>query len=353
MRHLKLTLTLAALLGSALSSQADDGAYKDFKDWQVLCSQTRSCTMRQFLAGTQLSGFELRRSGKPDAPVLLVVSPSDSALTESEGAPEATIAIDGGEPLVLTGPSVTAEAGTYAFTLNADFIGNGLIDGLKNGTTAKITLKRGDMTAAADLPLAGAAASLLFIDEYQDRIGHTDAMSAKGDKAPNPPLPVTDITSIADLPEAIRAHFAEGGNCADTDPSMLDGNALSHATDENTTIYVMPCGSSGAYNIPYAAYVDSFGMIAPLAFPTMLDGAPSASPQAFNLAYDLKEKRFSSFFKGRGISDCGTYSQWRLTEGVMGPQLVLIEETFRDCPEEFGDTNDIDPSTWPKTWPVK
>ncbi len=150
---------------------------------------------------------------------MLAVSPSDNALTESEGAPEATIAIDGGEPLLLTGPSVTAEAGTYAFTLNADFIGNGLIDGLKNGTTAKINFKRGDKTAAADLPLAGAAASLLFIDEYQDRIGHTDAMSAKGDKAPNPPLPVTDITSIADLPEAIRTHFAEGGSCADTDPA--------------------------------------------------------------------------------------------------------------------------------------
>ncbi len=353
MHHLKLTLTLAALLGSALSGQAEDGAYKEFKDWQVSCSQTRSCTMRQFLSGKPLSSFELQRSGKPDAPLLLVVSPSDNAVTESDGVAEATITIDGGQPLVLQGPSVTADPSAYAFKLSGDFIGNGLIDRLKNGTTASITLKRGNKTATGDLPLAGAAASFLFIDEYQDRIGHTDAMSAKGDKAPNPALPITDLASIDELPEAIRAHFAEGGDCADTDPSMFNGNAMSHAIDEDTTIYVMPCGSSGAYNVPYAAYVDAYDMIAPLAFPTMVDGAPSATPQAFNLAYDWEKKSFSSFFKGRGIGDCGTYSQWRLAEGAMGPQLVLVEETFRDCPEQFSETDEIDPGSWPKTWPLK
>ena len=353
MHRLKLTLTLAALLGSALSSQADDGAYKEFKDWQVSCSQTRACSMRQFISDNPLSGFELRRSGKPEAPVVLVVSPRDNAVTESDGAAEAIITIDDGEPLVLKGSAVTADAAAYAFTLNGDFIGNGLVDSLKNGTTATITLTRGDKSAKGDLPLAGAAASLLFIDQYQDRIGHTDAMSAKGDKTPSPALPITDLTSIDELPEAIRAHFAEGGDCADTDPGMFNGNAMSHAIDEDTTIYITPCGSSGAYNVPYAAYVDAYDMISPLAFPTMVDGAPSATPQAFNLAYDWEKKSFSSFFKGRGIGDCGTYSQWRLVEGAMGPQLVLIEETFRDCPEQFSETDEIDPGSWPKTWPVK
>ncbi|RKE86357.1 DUF1176 domain-containing protein [Rhizobium sp. AG855] len=353
MRHLTLTLTLATLLGSTLSSQAEDVSYKEFKAWQVSCSQTRACTMRQFLSDNPLSGFELQRSGKPEAPVVLVVSPRDNAVTEAAGAPEVSIAVDGAEPLVLKGPSVTTDAGTYAFTLNGDFIGNGLIDSLKNGTTATITMTRGDQTARSDLPLSGAAASLLFIDEYQDRIDHVDALSARGDKAPNPPLPISDIATIAELPEAIRPHFAEGGDCADTDPTMFNGNALSHQLDENTTIYITPCGSSGAYNVPYAAYVDSFGMIAPLAFPTMVDGAPSATSQAFNLDYDWKKKSLSSFFKGRGIGDCGTYSQWRLAEGAMGPQLVLVEETFRDCPEQFSETDEIDPGSWPKTWPVK
>lgn len=353
MQHLKLTLTLAALLGSALTSHAEDGAYKEFKDWQVSCSQTRACTMRQFLSDKPLSSFELQRSGKPEAPVVLVVSPSDNTVTENEGAAEASIAIDGGEPLVLSGASVTADPSAYAFRLSGDFIGNGLIESLKNGTTATITLKRGDKSAKGDLPLAGAAASLLFIDEYQDRIDHVDAITAKGDKAPNPALPVTDLTSIDELPEAIRTHFAEGGLCADTDPSMFNGNAMSHATDENTTVYMMPCGSSGAYNVPYMAFIDAFEMVTPLAFPEIQDGGPSATLQAFNLAYDWEAKRFSAFFKGRGIGDCGTYSQWQLKERAMGPQLVLVEETFRDCPEQFNETEEIDPGSWPKTWPLK
>jgi hypothetical protein len=37
----------------------------------------------------------------------------------------------------------------------------------------------------------------------------------------------------------------------------------------------------------------------------------------------------------------------------MGPQLVLSEETFRDCPEQFSETDEIDPGSWPKTWPLK
>lgn len=353
MRHLKLSLTLAALLGSAFSGQADDGAYKDFKSWQVSCSQTRSCTMRQFLSDNPVSSFELQRSGKPESPVTLVISPNDNAVTENAGEAQVTITVDGAEPLVMKGASVVADASAYAFKISGDLIGNGLIDSLKNGTIATITLTRGDKRAKGELPLAGAAASLLFIDEYQDRIGHVDAMTAKGDKAPNPPLPVTDLKTIAELPEAIRIHFAEGADCADTDPSMFDGNALSHALDEDTTIYVTPCGMSGAYNMPYVAFVDSFDMITPLPFPGMVDGAPSASLQAFNLAYDWEKKQFSSFFKGRGVGDCGTYSQWRISEGSMGPQLVLVEETFRDCPEQFSETDEIDPGSWPKTWPLK
>ena len=131
MRYLKATLTLVTLLSGALSSQADDGAYKEFKSWQVSCSQTRSCSMRQFLSDNPLSGFELQRSGKPEAPVVLVVSPSDNALIEGEGVVEVTISVDGSEPLVVTGSSVSAEPGTYAFTLNGDFINDGLIDSLK------------------------------------------------------------------------------------------------------------------------------------------------------------------------------------------------------------------------------
>lgn len=353
MRHIKLLITLAFLLGGTSTGRAEESAYKEFKSWQTFCGQTRACTMRQFLSDSALSGLELRRSGAPDAPVAIIVSSSDSALSEGEGSAEITVTVDESTPIVVKNDDIVVDAISSAFTLSGDFIGSGLIESLKNGSNAKITIERNGKTAEATVPLAGAAASLLFIDEYQDRIGHTDAMISKGDKAPNPPLPVSDITTIDELPEGIRSQFAAGGACADTDPAMLEGNALLHKVDETTTIYITPCGSSGAYNMPYAAYVDAYDMITPLAFPGMVEGAPSASVQAFNLAYDWKDKRFSSFFKGRGIGDCGTYSEWKLVEGAMGPQLALVEESFRDCPSEFNENEEIDPSAWPKTWPLK
>lgn len=351
--HSKLGLTLAVLLGGSLSAVADDGAYKEFKAWQVSCSQTQSCSMRQYIADSPLSGFELQRRGGPETPVSLVLSASDSAITADADGLEVVLSIDGGQPLTISGDDVTVDTTSSTLTLSGDFISNGLIDSLKNGTTAAVQIKAGETSVSVEVPLAGAAASLLFIDEYQKRVGHTDALSAKGDKAPNPPLPIKDIRTIAELPGAIRAQFQEGGACADTEPLMLEGNAMSHTLDENTTLYVTPCGSTGAYNAPFQAFIDSFDMVTTLAFPAMLDGAPSATPQAFNLSYDYETKTFSSFFKGRGIGDCGTFSKWKFGEGSMGTQLVLVEETFRDCPAEFSENETIDPSEWPKTWPIK
>lgn len=348
-----LIMTLPFILGGAVSTQAEDSGYREFKSWQILCEQTLSCSMRQFLSDSPLSRIELKRSGKPEAPVTITVSVSDTSLTEGQGETEVSIKVDEEAPVVVPGGDIVVDTLASSLTLSGDFIGSGLIEMLKNGSNVAVTVSSNDKKVAATFPLSGAAASLLFIDEYQDRIGHTDAMISKGEKAPNPPLPVSDITMIEELPEAIRSQFAEGGACANTDISMLDGNALSHRIDESTTIYITPCGPSGAYNVTYVAFVDAFDMITPLAFPGMIDGAPSASTLAFNLGYDWKERTFSSFFKARGVGDCGTYSEWKLVGGAIGTQLALVEEASRDCPVEIDQNEAVDLSNWPKTWPLK
>ena len=353
MRLVSLSLTLAALIGPASTSLATESGFKEFKSWQVLCSQTLSCSMRQFLSDNMISGFELQRSGTPEAPVVLVLSPADSAIVEGDGDAEVQIVIDGGAPTVIGSADVGIDANAGTLSLSGDFIGNGLVASLKNGTTATITVSRGTKTIEGEIPLSGAAASLLFIDEFQKRVGHVDAMSAKGDKAPNPAPPLSDIRRLSDFPETIRARFSPGGECGETEETVLDGNALAHKLTEEQTLYVTPCGMGGAYNMPYAVFVEAYGTVSTLAFPVMEDGAPSATTVAFNLSYDYEAKRFSAFFKGRGIGDCGTYSEWKLGEGVFGPQLILIEEAFRDCPSEFNENDAVDPADWPKTWPLR
>ncbi len=347
----RATLTLAAVFGATSPGLAADGAFKEFRSWQVSCGQTLSCSMRQFFSDSALSGFELQRSGGPEAPVVLVLSLTDGAITTGEGEVRAQISIDGSEQLAVPGADIIADPDAATLSLSGDFIGKGLIEKLKDGTIARITITRGDATAEADVPLAGAAASLLFIDEYQKRIGHVDAMSARGDKAPRPPLPVSDIRRLEDFPDAIRARFAVGGECAETEESLFDGNALAHRLSDEQTLYVTPCGMGGAYNMPYVVFLDSYGSVTTLPFPMMQEGAPSAATFAFNLGYDYEAKTFSAFFKGRGIGDCGTFSTWKLSEGAVGPQLVLTEESFRDCPSEFNENDAVDVENWPKTWP--
>lgn len=353
MRLSTLSLTLAALAGSSFAVNAADGAYKEFKSWQVSCSQTLSCSMRQFISDSPVSGFELQRRGLPEAPVALLISPSETALLEDEGEIAIAISIDGGAPVSFQNGDIAVDANAAALSLSGDVIGNGLIDSLKNGTTAKITISRGQMTAEGEIPLAGAAASLLFIDEFQKRVGHVDAMSAKGDKAPNPPPPVSDIRRFSDFPETVRARFADGGECAETEEAMLDGNALAHKLAEEQTLYITPCGMGGAYNFPYAVFVEVYGTVSTLPFPTMQEGAPSATTSAFNLSYDYEAKTLSAFFKGRGVGDCGTSNEWKFAKGAMSPQLVLVEEAFRDCPSEIDENETIDIANWPKTWPLR
>ncbi|THV17173.1 DUF1176 domain-containing protein [Rhizobium rhizophilum] len=348
----RTTLTLAVFLGATLPVFAADGAFKEFRSWQVLCSQTLSCSMRQFLSDNGLSGFELQRAGGPEAPVVLVLSPSDSAIVEGDGDLQASITFDGAQSVTIPNSDIVADPNAATLSISGDFIGSGLIDSLKDGTTATITITRGTRTVEGDVTLAGAAASLLFIDEYQKRVGHVDAMSAKGDKAPNPAPPVSDIRRFADFPEAVRGRFTASGECADTEESMLGGNALAHKLGSEQTLYVTPCGMGGAYNFPYAVFLDSYGSVSTLAFPMMQDGAPSAATVAFNLDYDHEAKTFSAFFKGRGVGDCGTISQWKLVESGVGPQLVLIEEAFQDCPSEFNENDTVDVENWPKTWPL-
>jgi hypothetical protein len=353
MRLPVLSLTLAALVGSTLSTLAGDGASRDFKSWQVLCSQTLSCTMRQFNAGREIGQFELQRSAGPDAPATLVVYAGASVLEAGSGDFGATLTVDGGQPMVIPSSDITLEPGGWALRLSGDFIGNGFITALKNGTSLKVSITRGTTSVEGEIGLEGVAASLLFVDEYQRRIGHTDAWVSPGDKAPNPAPPARDLRRFADFPDRLSPRFAAGGECADTEESRLDGNALAHQLADEQTLYVTPCGLGGAYNMAYAVFLDSYGTVSSLAFPTMLDGAPSAAATAFNLSYDYETRTFSAFFKGRGLGDCGTVSQWALKEGFTGPQLVLVQEEYRDCPDQVDENAAVEIADWPKTWPLK
>lgn len=350
MRRFSLVLSVFALAACATPALAQ---FKEFKSWQVLCGQSLSCDMRQFMAGSEISGIEIRRSAKPEAPVSIVLSTSEDTLSAASGDLSATLTIDGGNRWSIPASDIALAENGWSATLSGDFIGNGLVTAIRNGSKLQVALSRGATTVKAEIALSGAAASLLFIDEAQDRVGHTDALTAKGNKPPNPAPAISDIEAISDFPQAIQARFGDDGMCADTEDARFGGNALAHKLDANSTLYVTPCGMGGPYNLPYAVFLESFGSIKPLVFPTMAEGGPSTMEVAYNLAYDDKAGTFAAFFKGRGIGDCGTYSTWKLSTGAADTSLVLTEERVRDCPDEVDENASADIENWPQVWPRK
>lgn len=340
----------AAFLAVPFSS-AMAGPYKSFGKWEVVCTNGRNCELRFFDSDNKAgANAYVTRDIGPDTPAYLLLALPGENFGETAKDLKITVSLSGEGELSFGRDKLTYDTNEAAWRLNADLGKDGLAETLKTGKAIDVTASAGGQTVKATVPLTGMAASLLFLDDVQNRVGHTDALVSKGDKPPSPLPPVTDIRKFADLPEAIRPAFTdEQATCGGIDESMLPnlGGFVRHY-GENEAIYVVPCGGPGAYNIPYVIYYQIENAYEPVQFPIMADEGPSVMSTGYNLDYDEKTDTMTSFFKGRGLGDCGSFYKWKLAEGGMGRSLVLLKQTDKgDCDGQYGDG----PESWPAAWP--
>ncbi|QLF69269.1 DUF1176 domain-containing protein [Peteryoungia desertarenae] len=349
-------MTFRMIAGLALLTAVSAGAvhaaeprFGEFGDWRVNCSQALNCVMEQFVSGAPLDQIALRRDAGPETAVTIAVWPDVRDERQADGPWRAVMTVDGGRAIEIAAPDIYFDAVDQAFVLSGPAIDSAFIDEVRNGETLRIEVQDGDLKTAHDFSLRGVAASLLFIDEVQGRIDRVDALSARGDLPPADAIALKDIRRFSDLPEAIRDDFGDTGRCAGTDESSLDGDAIVHAISANETLYLLPCGMSGAYNMPYALYLDSFGNLGPMPLPVMLDKGPSTSFFLYNAGYNFETGVLDAFFKGRGLGDCGQLQSWVLTRSVSGSVFVLTEERVQDC----DGSEPVAPENWPALWPVQ
>jgi len=316
---------------------------KEFRDWRAACDNGAACVA--FAPSTEPDQGWLRLALTPDrgaAPDVRIGlwSPGETGL-----APTA--------PLTLTidGRSFTTERIADADLPMGRVAGpdaTPVVRALASGKTAVI--RAGDRSVI--LSLAGAAATMLWIDERQGRL-HTPGALVRVGEQPNltraPDLPTVAAGPAADqagfggksprLPATIEALPAVQSCRKETAwNEYVQKSVTSARLGPNQELWAVPC-FAGAYNLGQQVFVTGPGGRdpTPVAFPTA-SGTPTET--VVNAEYDPATRTLSAFNKGRGLGDCGITQRWIWT----GRGFVLKQEReMRDC---MGVPSELWPTLW-------
>ncbi|KQQ82028.1 hypothetical protein ASF65_08250 [Aureimonas sp. Leaf324] len=315
-----------------------------FRDWALTCTPGLRCTAETFApAGAALYGLGLERSVSADAPLRLVLSlPSDASI-----AGPVTLSVAGADPVSLSASAFEADAAgrirSSGLSVPPDLLGR-----MRDAATVRAAVDTTSGRLEQTFSLSGLVAALRKMDDDQGRIGTPTALTDRGDKSlPDRAGLPADIATPEDLPAPVRALWQAGGDCADRgDVADATDLGFSMPMGEGTRLFVIACGMPGAYNYPSRLYQYSDGAGTADAVPLvwMTTEGPTADLAIWNV--DLDGDTLSSFFKGRGIGDCGRFSTWRVEPDTA--QVVLVEAREKeDCDGDAGDG----PESWPRLWP--
>lgn len=330
---------VAALAGPAAAEPS-----KEFRDYLAWCSSGMTCSARVDTKDNELSGFGIERVAGRNTPVTLFL---DISAEFAKGS-DVSFSVDGKSWGVVPASQFTRDEDDYRSMLQSQESVSGLIAVLRNGRRLDVSYSGTEGQRSVNISLAGLAASLTWLDDVQGRVGTRDAIVAKGDEE-SPEFTARDITTVEDLPEAIREDFTGEGECAFFEPDRFGrAGGFEDRFDKDNALLVVPCADGGAYNQPFSLYWVTAEGVHPMQLPTMGELGPMVIEEAWNVGWDGHERVLEAFFKGRGIGDCGLYDKWKLIGVPDSLQFMLIEERSKDdCDGEGG------LETFPYLWPPK
>lgn len=310
-------MTGGLLILAAAAASADE--FPTFKDWVAGCDNGRSCMA---VGQYNPNNFDL-------ASVVVERGPLPSEVPKiwfrSEGGPVVDLQADGKR----LGVKLSADADDFAITVDPASVPL-VVEALKSARS--MIPVRGDGQPSFPLSVSGASAAMRWMDEQQKRVGTVTALVATGPKPasavpPPPPLPVvTQAVPSGALgklltKEQIAAIQEEYAECTDED---LDDKVAYGRLDSRTTLAIVTavCGS-GAYNyygIPMLIRDDGTREVADL--------DKDEGDITMNLSWDDKTHVLSSYFKGRGLGDCGGGTDW-VWDGTRF--RVVLQKAMGEC----------------------
>lgn len=343
---MKRILQLLAV-GFPLLCSANITMAKEIRDWFVWCKGDLECTMQTDNADDGIYGFGFVRGPKANAEPVVFLNIGFDLVQRS------TITIilddDKAKPFVLETTPASLDGSTWRFPNQG--AGVELIQAVMAASSMRIIVETSEGEKEIALSVSGATGSALYLDEAQMRIGNLDALKATGgNPAKDAYSRVTLLKGVQDLPNAVRLGWqANNGECSD---DYGDGDLIKRfggekiEGKEGASLFILPCGGPGAYNLPSAAYFYDVNEDRAMRafFPTMAKDGPTVADNAYNISWDHVEETLTAFYKGRGIGDCGIASTWQW-DGYSYSQLVLVKEIAKDeCDGKYDD--------WPQVWPI-
>lgn len=336
MRVTRMAIALAGIVAATGALATTGGIYRD---WSLTCTSGIDCDASTFSSGNApLIALGIRRGpGAADAPKLTIGLRETAPLSGT-----VRMRFDGGTSRELPASAFRADKEGQAVSTD---LGDLLAD-FRRASSVEIGVTAGGKTQSTTFSLSGLVAALRKMDEDQQRTGTANALIDKGDKAPaKPGSMASDIADSAALPDSVRKLWSEGpGQCSDFNGFPPSSLGFSVPMGDQARLYVLACGSAGAYNEPSRLYLQDGDSADLFPVASMSTDGPVASLTIWNAAWD--GDRLISFMKGRGIGDCGSYAEYALDPEAL--QLRLVEA--RDQPECNGEE---DMSQWPQTWPLR
>lgn len=112
--------------------------------------------------------------------------------------------------------------------------------------------------------------------------------------------------------------------------------------------YLLPCGSPAAYNAPSIGIFyypkDRRAKIASL--PIVGKRGPTTQDVLLNANWDTKQQQLISFYKGRGLGDCGSSFVWDWNLTSFTSAFILVEQKSKESCDGVNDE-------WPQVWPIQ
>lgn len=308
---LALALTASAGICSHTSAQEE---IRHFGDWTASCEAADFCRAH---TGDEVR-LVIQRHQQSSHWELLVEVGGDP----SRWVTEFTVQVDD----LIERFTSFEEFGPYGGPGRFHFMSDkaqAVLAAMLDGRTARFALfDNDDNSDVLGFSLVGLSASLLWIDEHQQRIGSPRLTG-------EPPYGVLPFGSRVDtsvtIPTALVAAHRTSEDCEPLEWLSSGRDSLVAMLDDGHVLAVLPC-YEGAYNFAATVYQFQNETFSPLYFAeySEWDGW-YATNTLVNVDFDPQTKEITTFDKGRGPGDCGSVGRWRWT----GDEFLMKEYRYQ------------------------